>query len=92
MTGRRLRYNALVTPRVRRWRAVDLCGLTQVPCRYLFREYGEDDNAWKLVVTSPICELRPHGGQFLPELVTMKFADGTERSFNPNDQVETRPA
>jgi len=27
-----------------------------------------------------------------PELVTVKFADGTERPFNPNDQVETRPA
>jgi hypothetical protein len=35
--------------------------------------------------------LSPHEGSFLPEVCTVKFADGTERYFNPNDQVEIRP-
>lgn len=80
-----------MTPRrVRRRRAVDLAKLNEEPCRYLLREQGEDDDAWNLVVKSPICELRPEGGKFLPEMVTVKFGDGTERWFNPDDQVETK--
>ena len=34
----------------------------------------------------------PHEGKFLPEVCTVKFTDGTERYFNPNDQVEIGPA
>jgi hypothetical protein len=68
-------------------RAVDL---TAFGAGYLFREYGEDDSAWKRVVTRPICELRPHEGTFLPEVVTLQFDDGTERFLNPDDQVGIR--
>lgn len=78
-----------MTPKVRRCRARDLCKLNEEPCRYLFRGYGDGDDAWKLVLISPICELRPHGGEFLPEMVTVKFADRTVGLFNPGDQVET---
>ena len=79
-----------MTKRVRHWRAAQLARPNEDPCRYLFREHGEDDDAWKLVVKSPICGLRTHDGGFLPEVVTVKFDDGTERWFNSDDQVETR--
>jgi len=36
------------------------------------------------------CELRPHEGSFLPEVCTVIFTDGTERYFNPDDQVEIK--
>ena len=78
-----------MTKRVRLWRAAQLARPNEDPCRYLFREHGENDDAWKLVRKSPICE-RPDDGGFLPEMVTVKFDDGTERFFNPGDQVETR--
>jgi hypothetical protein len=42
------------------------------------------------VLQSPICELRPQDGRFLSQMVTVKFADGTERWFNPDDQIEIR--
>jgi hypothetical protein len=71
-------------------RAVELARLNEEPCRYLFREYGEDDDARNLVLQSPICELRPQDGRFLPQMVTVKFADGTKRWFNPDDQIEIR--
>ena len=74
-----------MTQRVRRWRPAQLARTNEDLCRYLFREHGENDDAWKLVVKSPICELRPHDGGFLPEMVTVKFDDGTERFFNPDD-------
>jgi len=46
-----------VTPsRVRRMLAVELTG-TGVQAGYLFREYGEGDDAWKLVKTRPICRV-----------------------------------
>jgi hypothetical protein len=38
-----------------------------------------------------VCELAPYEGDFLPEMCTVTFTDGTERYFNPNDQVEIRP-
>jgi hypothetical protein len=71
-------------------RAVDLTAVD--PCAgYLFREHGDPDAGWKLVQTRAVCERRPHRGAFLPEMVTITFADGTERFFNPDDQVEIGP-
>ena len=58
---------------------------------YQLREQGEGDDAWKRVTTRVVSELAPHDGSFLPEVCTVKFADGTERYFNPDDQVEIRP-
>jgi hypothetical protein len=75
--------------RVLRIRAVDLTN--RIP-GYLFREHGDGDDAWKQVKTRAVCELHPHEGSFLPEVVTATFTDGTERYFNPDDQVEIRPA
>jgi hypothetical protein len=78
--------------RVSRRRAGDLAGFDPpAVVGYLFREHGDSDDAWKLVKTRPIWSLRPHDGTFLPEVVTVKFADGTERLFNPEDQVEICP-
>jgi hypothetical protein len=74
--------------RVLQLRAVDLTN--RLP-GYQLREYGEGDNAWKRVTTRVVCELAPHEGGFLPELCTVKFTDGSERYFNPNDKVEIRP-
>jgi hypothetical protein len=74
--------------RVLQLRAVDLAN--RLP-GYQLREYGEGDHAWKRVTTRVVCELAPHEGGFLPELCTVKFTDGTERYFNPNDKVEIRP-
>ena len=45
----------------------------------------------KRVKTRVVSELAPHEGGFLPEVCTVIFTDGTERYFNPNDQVEIRP-
>jgi hypothetical protein len=72
--------------RVSRLRAGDLAGFDPTAVGYLFREHGDSDDAWKLVETRPIWLLT-----FLPEVVTVKFADGTERIFNPLDQVEICP-
>jgi hypothetical protein len=69
-------------------RAVDLTN--RLP-GYQLRECGEDDDAWKRVKARVVSELAPYDGGFLPELCTVKFTDGTERYFNPNDQVEIRP-
>jgi hypothetical protein len=68
-------------------RAVDL---TNRAPGYLFREFGEGDDAWKRVKSRVVCELHPHDGHFLPEVCTVMFTDGTERYFNPNDPVEIR--
>ena len=73
---------------VLRMRAVDLTN--RLP-GYLFREHGEGDNAWKRVKTRVVCESSPHDGSPLPQMCTVKFTDGTERYFNPDDQVEIRP-
>jgi hypothetical protein len=70
-------------------RAVDLTN--RMP-GYQFREHGEGDDAWKKVKKRAVCELHPHEGSFLPQVVTVTLADGTERYFNPDDQVEIRPA
>ncbi|HWF70099.1 MAG TPA: hypothetical protein VG187_11130 [Mycobacterium sp.] len=75
--------------RVLRMRAVDLTN--RIP-GYRFREHGEGDDAWKQVKTRVVSELHPHEGSFLPEVVTVKFTDGTERYFNPDDPVEIQPA
>lgn len=69
-------------------RAVDL---TNRAPGYLFREHGEDDDAWKRVKRRVICESR-HQGRVLPEVCTVAFTDGTERYFNPDDAVEIRPS
>jgi hypothetical protein len=74
--------------RVLQLRAVDLTN--RLP-GYQLREQGEDDDAWKRVTTRVVSELAPHDGSFLPEVCTVKFVDGTERYFNPDDQVEIRP-
>ncbi|WP_292989581.1 hypothetical protein [Mycobacterium sp.] len=74
--------------RVLQLRAVDLTN--RLP-GYLLREQGEGDNAWKRVKTRVVSELAPHDGTFLPEVCTVQFTDGTERYFNPSDQVEIRP-
>jgi hypothetical protein len=74
--------------RVLQLRAVDLTN--RLP-GYLLREHGEGDDAWKRVTSRVVSELSPHEGGFLPEVCTVKFADGTERYFNPDDQVEIRP-
>lgn len=86
----RARLVSMPTPssRVLRMRAVDLTN--RIP-GYLFREHGDDDDAWKRVKARVVCELQPHEGSVLPELVTVTFTDGTERYFNPEDQVEIRP-
>ncbi len=73
--------------RVRRTRAADLAGRDP---GYLLREQGESDEAWRQVATQVICALRPHEGTFLPEICTVKFTDGTERVFNPDDRVEIK--
>ncbi len=73
--------------RVLRMRAIDLTN--RLP-GYFVREYGEGDDAWKRVRTRVVCELHPHDGSFLPEVCTVSFTDGTERYFNPEDQVEIR--
>ncbi|MGA7054855.1 MAG: hypothetical protein WBZ37_27015 [Mycobacterium sp.] len=78
--------------RVHQMRAVDLTAVNPPAAGYLFRDYGDRDHAWKLVKTWVICELAPHEGAFLPAVVTVKFADGTVRFFNPDDQVEIGPA
>ena len=70
-------------------RAVDL---TNRSPGYLFREPGEGDDAWKRVKERVVCESRPHEGSFLPEVCTVTFTDGTERYFNPEDEVEIRPS
>jgi len=70
-------------------RAVDL---TNRSPGYLFREHGEGDDAWKRVKARVVCEARPHEGRFLQEVCTVTFTDGTERYFNPDDQVEIRPS
>lgn len=68
-------------------RAVDL---TNRAPGYLFRERGESDDAWKRVKSRVVCE-GPYEGSLLPEVCTVTFIDGTERYFNPDDQVEIRP-
>jgi hypothetical protein len=68
-------------------RAVDLTN--RLP-GYLVREYGEGDDAWKRVKSRVICELPPYEDTFLPQVCTVKFTDGSERYFNPDDQVEIR--
>ena len=74
--------------RVLQLRAVDLTN--RLP-GYQLRECGEGDDAWKRVKTRVVSELAPYDGDFLPEVCTVTFTDGTERYFNPNDQVEIRP-
>ncbi|WP_428338452.1 hypothetical protein [Mycobacterium sp.] len=76
------------SPRVLQLRAVDLTN--RLP-GYQLREHGEGDDAWKRVKSRVVSELSPHDGSFLPEICTVKFTDGTERYFNPDDQVEIRP-
>jgi len=68
-------------------RAVDL---TNRAPGYLFREKGEGDAAWKRVKIRVVCELSPYEGSLLPEVCTVTFTDGTERYFNPDDEVEIR--
>lgn len=71
--------------RVRRVQAADLY---REDFGYLLREYGEDDDAWKQVKARAFNVRRPHQGEFLPPVVTVKFSDDTERIFNPDDWVE----
>jgi hypothetical protein len=81
----------MATPpsRVVRMRALDLTN--RIP-GYFVRAYGEGDDAWKQVKARVICESQRHEGETLPDVCTVKFTDGTERYFNPHDQVEIRPA
>jgi hypothetical protein len=74
--------------RVLQMRAVDLTN--RLP-GYQLREQGEGDTAWKRVKTRVVCESAPYEGGSLPEVCTVIFTDGTERYFNPSDQVEIRP-
>ena len=58
---------------------------------YLLRPVDEDN--WHLVKQRPIHRLVPLPGEgFLPQEVTVTLADGTERMFNPQDQVLVGPA
>ena len=77
--------------------------LTHLDARkpYMLRELGQDDAAWQLVrLRSTIAAHRP---EQLPsdiagepdktlwlDSVTVVLSDGTERLFNPTDQVEVR--
>jgi hypothetical protein len=66
---------------------------------YMLRESGDEDSAWKLVQTRAHGERwfdklpsdapgEPEKTVWLPEVVLVRFTDGTERYFNPNDPVE----
>jgi hypothetical protein len=54
---------------------------------YLLKALDEDNSAWNLVSETPIGRLVPSPDKkgFLPEEVTVIFADGTVRLFNPQD-------
>jgi hypothetical protein len=58
---------------------------------YLFKALDDDDSAWNLVREIPTCRLVPDKDGFLPPVVTVNFADGTVRLFNPDDQVLVGP-
>jgi hypothetical protein len=78
--------------RVHLMRAADLTAVTPAAAGFYFRGLGDSDHAWKLVTARVVCEPRTHHeGAFLPEVVTVKFADGTEGFFNPDDRVEIGP-
>jgi hypothetical protein len=65
----------------------------QLPC--LLRSQDDGPDAWCLITEHPKTELRPNntgvGGPFLPEILTVTYADGTERCFNPEDWFEVKP-
>jgi hypothetical protein len=72
-------------------RAVDLTAVIPTVAGYRLREYGDADDAWKLVTARVFCGQRRGQGGFVSELVTVTFADGTQRLFQPDDQVEIGP-
>ncbi len=73
-------------------RAVDLTAVPPSAVGYGFRKYGAPDDAWKLVTTRVFCGYRRGDDGRVSELVTVRFADGTQRLFNPEDEVEIGPA
>lgn len=59
---------------------------------YLFKA-RDDDRQWNLVNERPICRMVQTSKRdaLLPPEVTVKFADGTARIFNPDDWVLIGP-
>jgi hypothetical protein len=53
----------------------------------------DDDTAWNVVSRRPICGLTPSPERdvFIRPEVTMVFANGTGRVFNPDDQILIGP-
>jgi hypothetical protein len=68
------------SPAARPMRAISLANW---PTPYLLKGADDDDSSWNLVEQVPIASFVPG----LPEGVTVKFADGDVRLFEPNDQV-----
>ncbi|MEM6110692.1 hypothetical protein AAHS21_31420 [Mycobacterium sp. 050272] len=58
---------------------------------YFLRAAGESDADWNQVHTRVIRQLMPApAGMKGVESVPVKFIDGTERVFNPGDEVEIK--
>jgi hypothetical protein len=72
-------------------RAVDLTAVIPTIAGYRFREYGDSDDAWKLVKARVFCALRGADAASASEMVSVRFVDGTERFLNPDDEVEIGP-
>jgi hypothetical protein len=72
-------------------RAGDLSSNGNPP--YLFKARDDDDSQWNLVNARPIYRLvpTPDRDAFLPPEVTVMFADGTARLFNPDDLILIGP-
>jgi hypothetical protein len=84
------RCDLRTAPRTWQLKVSDLAGASPP---YLFKGLDDDDSAWNLVRERPIGRLVPSPDKdgFLPEEVTVRFADGTVRVFNPADQVMIGP-
>lgn len=83
--------------RVLHLKAGELAGVDTLDGGYLLRSVDDAPDDWRLVTTRvPPGELWPNrggpGSAFLPPLVTVTYADGSDRVFNPDDQVEIKPA
>ncbi len=74
--------------------------LTNFDWPYWLQVSEDEDSPWKLVQERARCEMHPSrlppeevaalgkGARFLPQTVTVTFADGDIRILNPNDTVE----
>ena len=76
--------------RIQRLKAEQLCASFEPGTRVLLRESYSDDSPWKTATLPAICERRPFDPEreHWRETVSVRFADDTERLFEPQDEVE----